>query len=483
MAEDKTLKLHLSIPDQHVARSYVQTLFLFPFSNQLLVEDAVKALEEGLLVALTRFPYLAGTLGPECPEKGTLTLRYPSKIEPTHVKSLFSYEILAKEEYDYQELKKRGMPTSTFKGRVFAPRTLREHPGVISEDVEGIMDFRFNTAPVIGVEAFFIPGGLALSAYTHHSVMDGTGRAAFLKHFAEDVRNRGTHDLELIRSNADGDDSRINIDARVPHIPFGEPIPEAEVYKHGVEKFKKTLPEGTPCAGKIFVISRKRMEDFREQLISDGIETEKPVSIFNILAALVWIHVTRARKSHLGEYEESSIAIACDVRKRLDPPLKKRYMGNLAFGTKATLPIKLLTTEKFVTNKTIIRTIRCINYNIAKVDNAWILRHLLYFAHRGPITDTELGINFSFGPDMYMTSWLNFEAYEEWNIPGAAPRPEFFRRSHSELDGGIVFLPRPREKINGVDAPYEILVRIAEEDMNRLVSEEQGLSKWCETIY
>ena len=123
-------------------------------------------------------------------------------------------------------------------------------------------------------------------------------------------------------------------------------MPTAEVYGGGEVEFKKTLPEGTPCAGKIFVISRKRMEDLREELKRKGIDTPKPVSIFNILAALVWIHVTRARQPHLGDHKESSIAIACDVRKRLDPPLEKKYMGNLAFGTKATMSIHTLTAEK-----------------------------------------------------------------------------------------------------------------------------------------
>ncbi|KAF2258346.1 hypothetical protein CC78DRAFT_572585 [Lojkania enalia] len=473
---------HLSVLDQRVARTYVQTLSVFPFPSSSEAETAVQALAEGLRVTLNRFPFLAGTLGPEDPVTGKLQLRYPAVVTNAHVADLFTWEIVPNENYNYAHLKRQGMPASVFLGQIFAPRTLREHPGISAPDVEGIISYKDNSTPVIGIGAFFIPGGLVLSTYTHHSVMDGSGRSNFLKHFAEDVRNRA-HPLPF-KQERDDSVPRLRLDELIAELAHIETDAKARIYGDKVFQYAKTLPEGTPCAGKIFVISAARVQAFRNSLKEQSVETKRPISIFTILSALVWIHVTRARHPHLKEYEDTHIAIAVNLRKRLTAKLSREYMGNLALGTKATMLIADLVSENSVTDKTIIRAIQSIDRSIAKVDEAWIHDHFAYLASLGPIVDTELAMRFRFGPDMYMTSWTNFEAYEDWNIPGTAtPAPEFFRRSHSEIDGGIVFLPRkPNANVDGTEPPYEILIRIAEVDMKRLIDEEGGLATWAERI-
>lgn len=94
-----------------------------------------------------------------------------------------------------------------------------------------------------------------------------------------------------------------------------------------------------------------------------------------------------------------------------------------------------------------------------------------------------------FGPDIYITSWLNFGADFRWGIPGTdldeaslAGRPEFIRRSYGPGDGGMIFLPRRRQPVNGTEAPFEILVRLAEEDMQRVLGEGNGLTSWAEAV-
>lgn len=137
-----------------------------------------------------------------------------------------------------------------------------------------------------------------------------------------------------------------------------------------------------------------------------------------------------------------------------------------------------------VTDKTIIPTIQHINNHISELDNAWVERQLAFLASLETITDTEKAVGFLFGPDVYMTSWLNFNAFAEFDIPGAgSTRAEFIRRTHSTVDGGIMILPRRREFIDGVEAPYEVVVRLACEDMKRVRDEEDGLEKrWAEKV-
>jgi hypothetical protein len=114
---------------------------------------------------------------------------------------------------------------------------------------------------------------------------------------------------------------------------------------------------------------------------------------------------------------------------------------------------------------------------------------MAFFKSIERIRDTECALALRFGSDLYITSWLNFAADLRWGIPGTDlgeesldGRPEFIRRLYNPSDGGIIFLPRRRKPVNGAEAPFEILVRLAEEDMIRLLSEAGGLRSWADAV-
>jgi hypothetical protein len=149
----------------------------------------------------------------------------------------------------------------------------------------------------------------------------------------------------------------------------------------------------------------------------------------------------------------------------------------MALFTKATMPIAR------ITNTTIIPAIREINRTISSVDNTGVQRHLGYFLSIKSVTSTENTLRFHWGPDLYITSWMDFGAEHSWDIPGTMSNmPEFIRRTHSASDGGMIILPRKREIVEGIEAPYEVLVRLAREDMARLLTEEGGLAGWAGRI-
>jgi hypothetical protein len=112
---------------------------------------------------------------------------------------------------------------------------------------------------------------------------------------------------------------------------------------------------------------------------------------------------------------------------------------------------------------------------------------MAFFKSIERIRDTECALALRFGTDIYITSWLNFAADLRWGIPGTDldtgsldGRPEFIRRLYNPSDGGMIFLPRRRKPVNGEEAPFEILVRLAEEDMDRVLNEEGGLKSWAD---
>lgn len=142
-----------------------------------------------------------------------------------------------------------------------------------------------------------------------------------------------------------------------------------------------------------------------------------------------------------------------------------------------------------VTEKTVLQAIREIKATIGKVNNDWIARQMAFFKSIDRIRDTECALNLRFGSDIYITSWLNFAADLRWGIPGTDldkesldGRPEFIRRLYNPSDGGMIFLPRRRKPVNGVEAPFEILVRLAAEDMDRLLYEKGGLNEWANAV-
>ena len=132
---------------------------------------------------------------------------------------------------------------------------------------------------------------------------------------------------------------RKGLDSQTPNPPKGVRA-TAEAYIDGTYLYPKSLPEGTPCTLRYFVISAQRIRDFRQSLRCHFPENSPP-TICNVLAALVWIHVTRARAARMGDcgQQETSIGIATDMRRRMDPPLSPNYMGNMAPFVKGSMKV------------------------------------------------------------------------------------------------------------------------------------------------
>jgi hypothetical protein len=136
--------------------------------------------------------------------------------------------------------------------------------------------------------------------------------------------------------------------------------PMADGYTRDPYIYDKTLPDDAPVTAQHMVIPAAKVRNYRERL-KHHFDGDAPPSICNILAALLWIHVTRARASRIGvcgcattsggggtgdcEHKRTQIGIATDLRKRRDPQLSSEYMGNGALFSKGTLSIADITNE------------------------------------------------------------------------------------------------------------------------------------------
>ncbi|CAI6342351.1 unnamed protein product [Periconia digitata] len=474
--------LHLSILDQCAVRCYTPILKIFPFPKKDQIGSATSAIQAGLQLTLETFPFLAGTVQPANSESGKLSVTYERVVPDVITANLFSASsILPPKEcfHTYKQLKRDGMPQSFFTGEMFCPNALRNHPGVL-RNAEGIMDCK-HAVPVLAVEVFFIAGGLVLSMYSHHSVCDGVGMHNFWKHFAANVYCQRSGRLPpSLESFIDESTLRLQIDSNIP--TFGK-APRVGVY--GPCNYTPTLPDTAPCTARIFALSAERIRAMRDEL-GRLVKTVTPITQCNILAALVWIHVTRARHKRLVQHghTDTRIGIAVNLRERVKPQLQPSYMGNMALMARATASIARFNAESCVTSATIVPAIQAINGAISNATNAWAQRHFAYFQSIDRIIDTEISLQFNRGPDLYITSWMHFGAEYEWDIPGTTSKsPEYIRRTHSPSDGGVIIMPRRIEVDTcGREAPYEVLIRLASEDMGGLVNKEGGLASWSERV-
>jgi len=141
--------------------------------------------------------------------------------------------------------------------------------------------------------------------------------------------------------------------------------PNADAYILETYIYDKTLADDAPVTAKHLVIPAAKVRAYRSRLKAHFPE-DSPPSICNVIAALLWIHVTRARASRIGDcgctaandgdgakseptdckHKTTNIGIATDLRKRRKPEMTSEYMGNGALFSKGTLSIADITAEE-----------------------------------------------------------------------------------------------------------------------------------------
>jgi len=170
--------LDLTRLDQTMLRTYVRQLLVFPFPNASKKKEAQAGLAIGLHATLKQFPFLAGTIEQTNTSTGVMTVRYPKSISLEVASCMLTVSNLNVDELSYDTLCEAGTPPSRLRDEAHCPLTLRSHAGVDDPFAEGFTTFAKGLPiPVSAAQINFISNELILSAYTHHSVIDGTGIA------------------------------------------------------------------------------------------------------------------------------------------------------------------------------------------------------------------------------------------------------------------------------------------------------------------
>lgn len=179
----------LSSIDHSVVRTYVPYCLCFPCEKSR-TEFATNKLSIAVRRAVTHFPILAGTVGPargsqderqaSCYEV-SLTLNQLENFRPS-VKELSETEF----SHTWADLVTKEMPPMALISSFLTP--LPEEPEA-------------ETLPAFAVQANFIPGGLIVSLFLHHSITDIFGITAVTRQMSDCLPSKRLTDQDL-RENA-----------------------------------------------------------------------------------------------------------------------------------------------------------------------------------------------------------------------------------------------------------------------------------------
>ncbi|KAJ8118140.1 hypothetical protein OPT61_g822 [Boeremia exigua] len=482
--------LELSRLDQTVLRVYVRHLLIFPFADATSSNkrDAQVALTTGLLATLRQFPFLAGTVEVGDPETGVLAVRYPSSIDLELAARMLTVNDLNLDSLEYSSLCADGVPPSRLPADVLCPFALISHPGIDDQHAEVLTSFaKRKPIPIFAAQMNFIAGGLILSAFTHHSVVDGTGIAKIYEVWSGNTRNYGY-----------GTNDEVRIPAQVQAVDLNNARHALDSLAESAQEMR--LPEfrypGAPVnpplrsspyklSAKLLVFSALTMTQLAASLSS---LTSERVSIFTALCTLVWCQVTNARRDAIVKkgIDKTTLGIATDSRKRVGSVLPADYIGNCANGMVVSVPLSSIPTTENMDAGHIAPVALALSNALKEVNLDWFRARLLELSKREISSKWVLNLDTQNGPDIFITSWQHIGADDLWAIPGTSKtedgkqwlcKPTAIRKPHNLWEGGMQILPRQK----GDQAPFEIPLCLEEGEMERVL---KGLrdGKWVERV-
>ncbi|KAF3049036.1 hypothetical protein E8E11_007911 [Didymella keratinophila] len=476
--------LDLTRLDQAVLRVYVRQLLIFPFPDAVLREEAGAALAAGLLATFKQFPFLAGTVEQMDSTIGALTVRYPKTVDSELVSRLLTTNALDGAELAYESLIDAGIPPIRLPANDLCPFAMRSHPGIDDPYAEVLTTFKKkHPIPVFAAQMNFIPGGLILSAYTHHAVIDGTGIAKIYQVWSENTRRNGTGAAMLEQISAlTLNNARHALDTLTEDAPTAKELPEFCFPGDSRPPSLRDLP--VKLSAKLLVFSTSKISALAASL-SDI--TGQHISNFTALASFVWCQATNARRAAIEAkgIRKTTLGIATDHRRRVGSLLPNDYIGNVANAMVVSVPLSLIPTTESMDAEGIAPVALALSNALAGVDLDWFRSRLLELSKQKNPSKLMMKCHTMNGPDIFITSWQHIGADEGWAIPGTAKagdgkwgcKPTAIRKPHNLWEGGMQILPRRR----GDEAPYEIPLCLEEGDMERvLCSLQEG--NWVERV-
>ena len=447
MDENQTQIMELSPLDQIMVRGIVRLVLCFPVHDSNDRPAVIHTLQKGLDDTVKQMPYLSGVLRERESQRREVEVlfREGDKIE-----------LIVKDVGDelptYQELRNKQMPPSYFKDELLSP--MRNMP-----------ESSRKLHPVTVAQASFLRGGLFLCVCFHHSVLDGSGFATFLKMLAKNCSSAPhpwSHQVGDDSTERNGLFQNIEPDVNLKDDGFPEYFlkdpnsmvpPEAGGDEH-------------PTTARLFHIRRSDLVKLKTSASASPKDPDDWISTHDALAALIWSSVTRARSRRLDNQAQSKFCLFVNCRPRIQQYVPPDFIGNICVGAQAPLPC----TDVLHSGLSVLA--RRVRAAIKSVDKGYVLGLIKHVKeYQDDLTCIKPGIKSYMGNDINLVSWVTFPVYE-MDFGPTLGKPEWFRCPWRTLDGTVKILPEWKEPRPGSsERGFEVNVELREDDMDVLLKD------------
>lgn len=231
---------------------------------------------------------------------------------------------------------------------------------------------------------------------------------------------------------------------------------------------------------KLFGFDGDKLERARVRLREASGWDTKALSVNNILCAVMWGCITRARAARQGgklDRPTSKLGFAVNGRRQLGREFAERpYLGNVnIFGLPevdaSTLTDIGATCHAEGDLACLLPVIGEIYGAIKKVTAGHIGDVMSLMEQAPDVTKVEANWVRSHGADLAATSWANMGIYES-DFGSYLGKPQFMRVPAFESDGLVIIMPRKRPSEQGVAEIIEVAAVLNAEDLAALETDD-----------
>lgn len=485
----------LSPLDNVMAHCYAKYLFPFAIDSNVEVARTHQILQESLSMTVAEMPIYGGKVTFRPPERpdyrpGQLEVRTPKRNWLVEGYPLVFQDF--SNEIEFDDLKDEGFPEEDLDGMLLLPEAFKL-------DLERGLD-------VAVVQANMVQNGCLLGLGIWHSVSDAYGAFNFISLWASNSRKLQLNPhLERpleISPDAIAENSDRQALTRIWREEGAERVKDMKstsakdqrLWRYLGLHHPSVVPRApTPDGGDIeppvesqrmrtcmFYVSAKSFHQLSDDYNTDAVEeSSTPLTTNDILNALIWRCVMKARfpGDNSGSNDmDSNFQIAVDGRVSLSKNMKSSYLGNVVFFATSTLPLSVVTSP--------FTTLTPLASHLRKSLDAYTVSDMRKsFGIAQDISDyTSLSYTFAglAGATMNVSTTLQAPVFTLDFGPalgyGGSGQLECIRVFKDELDQTfrrVLVMPMMR------DGGFEILVALFEEEMNRLLADEQ----WSKYVY
>lgn len=458
--------VRLSSIEQLMPRAYIRVCLAYRVRSEDCLHMAIEKLRMRVRRIVDAKPYLSGYVTDvRLPDQeiGRAEIRFTTNdylnYPAVEVKNLLNSD---GSQIEYDELDHHGLPPSRLRPEDVSALLPNVNPSEL--------------APVFRIQANIVKGGLIVSIYLHHCISDGTGLDLLTT--GDMLQDDNTFHRPLLSdSNLKLEDELKLFAEQKTKVRQGLSIVPPNLTKvrnlRGRRLDGPVLPTNKPGRGCVMMISSHKILSLLNQFNhGDALEDGHVHTTNSLLMALLWQHMTRARRpsiEHNPNVKTSSLLIPVNIRHKLHEPLSDSYFGAAVDSAKAELSLDELTTT---TGKTLCDVSSTIRDSISRVNDSFV-REAIDLANTADkmtdVTDLQAScMDRATGADMYITSWLRLRTYAS-DLGMGLGGPEWVRKPWSRDPGSCIILPQKTEN----PEYYEVVVQMTEVDMERLLADRE----------